>query len=538
MSRESASALRARYRASGAWSDQTIAGSARELLQRDGARIAYVAAERRWSLAEIFADAEALAAGLAARGLRAGDVVSFQLPNWVEVAVIDLAAALLGLVVNPIVPIYRDGEVGFMLADCRAKAVFVPDNFRGHDYLAMMQRLAPQLPELKLVASVRAANPGADSYEALIGERATLAQWPTVDPDAVKMLLYTSGTTGRPKAVLNTHNSAASVLQRAFRHWGQREGEAVLMASPVTHVTGFGYGVELPLVCGSTTVFMERWNAAEALTLIEAEGVAMTMGATPFLHELLAAAEQQGRRLPTLRTYACGGAAVPPDLIRRAGQVLERCRAFRVFGSSEAPLVTLGYVGAGEETLAAETDGQVIGYEVQVRDDEGRVLAPGEEGEICVRGASLFLGYADAEQTAASVDAEGFFATGDLGRVTADGALTISGRKKDLINRGGEKISAKEVEDLLHLHPAIEEAAVIAMPHARLGETVCVYAILRPQCRLDFAGLIAFVEEAGIARQKYPEALVIVEQLPRTAAGKVRKDQLREDVRRRMAGAS
>jgi len=535
MSSASEKALRERYRASGAWSGKTVAGFARELLERDGQRIAYVAGARRWPLAEVLADAQALAAGLAARGLRAGDVVSFQLPNWVETAVIDLAAALLGLVVNPIVPIYRDAEVGFMLGDCRARAVFVPESFRGHDYLAMMQRLAAGLPHLKLVASVRAAVAGADSYEALVGERATPGHWREPDADAVKMLLYTSGTTGRPKAVLNTHNSAARVLQRAFAHWGQQEGERVLMASPVTHVTGFGYGVELPLVCGSTTVFMERWNAAEALQLIEAEGVAMTMGATPFLQELLAEAEQQGRRLPSLRTYACGGAAVPPDLIRKAGQVLEHCRAFRVFGSSEAPLVTLGFVGAGEETLAAETDGQVIDYELQLRDDEGRVLPPGEEGEIWVRGPSLFLGYADAEQTAASLDAEGYFATGDLGRMTDQGALTISGRKKDLINRGGEKISAKEVEDVLHRHPAIEEAAVIAMPHARLGETVCAYAILRPQGRLSFEELIAYVDGAGIARQKYPEALVLVDRFPRTAAGKVRKDQLREDIRQRLA---
>lgn len=528
-------ALRQRYRASGAWRDQTIAQSARLLLERDPARIAYVAGAQRWPLAGLLGEATALAAALAARGLKAGDVVSFQLPNWVEVAVIDLAAALLGLVVNPIVPIYREGELAFMLADCRAKALFVPETFRGHDYLAMAQRLARDLPELGLVASVRAVAPGPDSYEALAGAGAPPPRWPTVDPDAVKMLLYTSGTTGRPKAVLHSHNTSASVLQRAFAHWGQREGETVLMASPVTHVTGFGYGVELPLVCGSTTVFMERWNAAEAVDLIEAEQVVMTMGATPFLHELLAETERRGRRLTSLRSYACGGAAVPPELIRKAQRQLERCRAFRVFGSSEAPLVSLGFVGAGQEDLAAETDGQVVGYEVQVRDDEGRVLPPGVEGEICVRGPSLFLGYADAQQTADSVDAEGFFATGDLGHVSAEGALTISGRKKDLINRGGEKISAREVEDLLHRHPAIEEAAVVAMPHARLGETVCAYAILRPESTLSFEELIAYVDAAGVARQKYPEALVLVDQFPRTAAGKVRKDQLREDIRRRLA---
>jgi non-ribosomal peptide synthetase component E (peptide arylation enzyme) len=197
------------------------------------------------------------------------------------------------------------------------------------------------------------------------------------------------------------------------------------------------------------------------------------------------------------------------------------------------PLTTLGFAGVGEMEMAASTDGQIADYEVRILDDEGNRLSVGQEGEICVRGPSMFLGYGDPEATAASFDADGFFATGDLGRVTSEGAIVITGRKKDLINRGGEKVSAKEVEDILHRMPAIKEAAVVAMPHARLGETLCAYVIAQPGAGLDLDALLAFVAASGVARQKYPEHLVVVDDFPRTASGKIRKDRLRADIRER-----
>jgi len=527
-----------RYRHSGVWLDKTVVDFATALAEREPDRITHVFEGQPCRVSALLEEAEALAAGLQDRGLVAGDVVSFQLPNWREAMVVDLATAMLGLVIAPIVPIYRDAELAYMLADSGAKAAFFPTTYRGFDYAAMMQRLAPGLPALRLLSSVRGEAPGADSCEALVGERRRLQQRPRVDPNAVKLLLYTSGTTGRPKAVLHSHNTGPATLRHAFAHWGQQPGDTVLMASPVTHVTGFSYGMELPLVCGVRTVFMERWNAAEAVNLIEREQVSASMGATPFLHELLDEASHRGARLPSLRLFACGGAEVPPALIRRVGEVLANCRAFRVFGSSEAPLVTLGFVRDGTVDLAAETDGEVVHYEVRIVDDEGHALPVGQEGEICVRGPAMALGYADAQQTAESYDAEGFFATGDLGRLTPERAIVITGRKKDLINRGGEKLSAKEIEDILHRHAAISEAAVVSMPHERLGETVCAYVILRPGCSLTLAELLDNVAQAGVARQKHPERLVVVENFPRTASGKVRKDQLRRDIRERLSAES
>ena len=529
-------ALIERYTASGDWPGKTLAEFAEDLARRDPDRVTHVFGAQRCTVSELLTEAELLAAGLQRRGLVAGDVVSFQLPNWREAVVIDLATTMLGLVVAPIVPIYRDAEVAFMLADAGVKAAFFPTNYRGFDYAAMMQRLAPTLPGLRLLCSVR-GEPGGDSYEAMIGEGKRLTERPKVDANAVKMILYTSGTTGRPKGVLHTHNTGPLRLRRAFENWSRGSAVAgldniLLMASPVTHVTGQS-GMEIPFCSNTRTVFMERWNAVEALDLIDAEQVTASVGATPFLHELLSAAEAGGRRLPSLQVFACGGAEVPPALICKAYEVLEQCRAFRVYGSSEVPLTTLGFAGVGEMEMAASTDGQIADYEVRILDDEGNRLSVGQEGEICVRGPSMFLGYGDPEATAASFDADGFFATGDLGRVTSEGAIVITGRKKDLINRGGEKVSAKEVEDILHRMPAIKEAAVVAMPHARLGETLCAYVIAQPGAGLDLDALLAFVAASGVARQKYPEHLVVVDDFPRTASGKIRKDRLRADIRER-----
>ena len=520
---------------SDAISRKTVAQSASAMAAREPDRITHVFDNQRCRIADLVAEAERLAAALHQRGLRSGDVVAFQLPNWRETLIVDLACARLGLVVMPVIPIYRDAELAFMLADSGAKAIFVPEQYRGCDYFAMVTRLRVSLPRLQLVSTVRSAAAGSDSYDALI--EAALAPAPTIDvnPDAVKVILYTSGTTGRPKAVLHSHVTLPHTVRMAFKYWGQdRPGDRVLMASPVTHLTGFAAGIELPMVCGVDAAIMERWEAKAGIDMIEREQATIMTGATPFLEELLTAAAAQGKRLPSLRVYICGGAAVPPQLIRKAHEVLANCRACRIFGSSEAPIVTFGFMGADEADLAADTDGKVVDYEVRIKDDEGRELPPGATGEICVRGAGMFLGYADAAQTAECVDADGFFAMGDIGHLTRDNALVISGRKKDLINRGGEKISAKEIEDILHHHAGIVEAAVVSMPHERLGETICAYVIARAGHALTLQDVCAHVAASGVAKQKLPERLVIVDSLPRNPSGKIRKDLLRQDIRERI----
>jgi acyl-CoA synthetase (AMP-forming)/AMP-acid ligase II len=510
----------------GVWGMKTLADMARERAEQAPDFVCFIDGEGSYTFAQVLAQAQALAAALHARGLGAGDVIAFQVPNWREAAVINLAAVIGGMIVNPIVPIYRDAEMLMMLGDCRARAIFVPQEWRRVDYAARAGRCRDALPDLEHVFTVRGDGP--DDFAALVAAGAETAfAAPFVDPMGVKMVLYTSGTTGRPKGVLHSHCTLAHIVAQSGRHWGMKAGEATLMPSPVTHVSGYANGLEAPFICGIRSVLMEAWNADAALALIDRHSCVGTVAATPFLVELAAAARAAGNGLPTFRFFACGGAAVPADLIPAANAAFENARAFRVFGASEVPLVSFGW--PQDERLAATTDGEVVDYDVRIVDHDDHDLPRGAEGEILARGPGMMMGYADQAQTAEAITPDGYFRTGDLGVLSADGAITITGRKKDLIIRGGENISAKEIEDVLHSHPAVREAAVVAMPHDRLGEGVCAYVILCGDA--DAAALAAHVGASGMAKQKIPERFEIVDDFPRTASGKVRKDQLRAAIK-------
>jgi acyl-CoA synthetase (AMP-forming)/AMP-acid ligase II len=378
-----------------------------------------------------------------------------------------LAAALLGVVVNPIVPIYRESETTAIIRNCKAKLLFVPDTLRRFDHLAMAQQVRAACSTLLHIVVVRPAaavtHKNILRYESLVAADPRGIAWPAQVPEAVKFVLYTSGTTGVAKGVLHTHETMSRALTACIEYWRLGSEDTILMPSPVTHVTGYGWGLEAPLSCGNPAVLMERWDADEAIDLILRYDIAMTISATTFLQELLDAAERKGTRLPSLRVFACGGASVPPALIRRANALLENGCAFRVYGATEVPMISQGCMDK-RDPAGAETDGIMANFDVKFIDDHGREVAGGAEGEIVARGPAQCVGYVDAEATSASFDAEGFFHTGDLGYRTPAGAVVISGRKKDLIIRGGENISAKEIEDILITHPAIREIAVVSMP--------------------------------------------------------------------------
>lgn len=514
------------------WQNKTIVDFARERAAADPDGVAVVDGVRELTWSQWLTEARRLAAGMQARGLAQGDVIAFQLPNWHEAAIVNLAAAMAGLVINPIVPIYRDAEVRQMLGDCNARALFTCEEFRRFDFADMARRIAPDLPALDHVFTVRGAD--GDDYRALIAEGADRDFNPVdVDPFGVKLVLYTSGTTGLPKGVLHSHATIEYVLRRSSEHWGISPGDAILMPSPVTHISGYCNGLELPLVSGTRTILMEAWDAAEALSLIEKWDVFGTVAATPFLVELAREARSAGTRLPSMQYFACGGAAVPPDLIPAAHEAFDNLNAFRVFGASEVPLVTYGW--PRDAKRAAITDGEVVDYDVRIVDDEDRDMPVGTEGEILARGPAMMLGYADRAQTEAAITQDGYFRTGDLGTLDADGALTITGRKKDLIIRGGENISAAEIEDVLRTHAMVDDVAVVAMPHERLGEGVCAYIVVDGHERPDAASLNTHVQNSGLARQKTPERYEFVDEFPRTASGKVRKDRLRADVKAKIA---
>jgi len=513
----------------------TIAAAARAKAKQQPDDVAiFLDTGEEITFSAIYAEAVTLAAALRRLGLRRGDVVSFQLPNWREPVALNIACSLLGLVINPVIPIYRDRELGFILRDTRARVLFIPDIFRGFDYPAMIETLRDTLPDLEQVIVVKAerAIDGMQSYASLVAASEQNAPDEAVSPDDVKIVMYTSGTTGNPKAVRHSHNTLARALDNGVDAWNLGASDVMLMPSPVTHITGFCNGMELPFFTRARAAFMQRWNVDEAIELIQRTRASICISATPFLNELVMAAEERGLGLPSMRLFACGGASVPPQLIRKTHRVLDNCRAFRVYGSTEAPLVTTGFQRPEEEDLAAGTDGHIYNYEVRVLDDAGQVLPVAADGEIALRGPTLMLGYGDAGQTQAAFDADGFFLTGDIGHITERGAIVITDRKKDIIIRGGENLSAREIEEVILDHPDIVEAAVVAMPHERLGEGVAAYVVLREGSEpLTLEQLVAFLADSGLAKQKWPQRLELAAELPKTASGKVRKDALRRELR-------
>jgi acyl-CoA synthetase (AMP-forming)/AMP-acid ligase II len=526
---------------SGAWKNVTVASAAAELLARAPERILVIEGERGFAVREIHAAAERLARALLRRGLAPGDTISFQLPNWHEAMIVSLAAVMAGLVLNPITPIYRDAEVGFMLADSRSKLIFVPAEFRGYDFPAMMRRVLPGLGAPVEVVVLRGDAGDFTSWDALmaLGEDGGELPLPGADPDAVKLVMYTSGTTGRAKGVIHSHNSLHAENWMRAAHLGIGPADILFNPSPVTHVTGMLYALCLPFTLGVTTILMDVWNASEALASMRRHGATGMIASTIFLQELLAAAQAQEEHLPCLRFFLCGGAQVRPELILDAGAHFTSCAFSRIYGSTEVPMITAGVASRDRAALGADTDGQIFGTEARVVDAaSGAPVAEGTEGEIVARGPQMFLGYTRAEDNTDAFDADGFFRMGDLGRIVHDDFIVITGRKKDLIIRAGENISAKEVEDLLLGHPAVADVAIVAMPNARTGEMACAFVIPRAGQTIDLAEITRFLIAAGLAKQKIPEHLERVDDLPRTAIGKVRKDVLRATARDIAAAAS
>lgn len=518
--------------AAGAWENRTVADHAAERLTRTPDQIVAIEGERSFTLRDIHAAASRLARALVRRGLVPGDTISFQLPNWHESIVISLAAAMAGLVINPITPIYRDAEVGFMLADSRSKLIFVPAGFRGYDFPAMMRRVLPGLATPVEVVVLRGDAAEFTNWESLMPDGGGDAALPGADPDAVKLVMYTSGTTGRAKGVLHSHNSLQAENRMRQAHLGVGPGDILFNPSPVTHITGMLYALCLPFTLGVTTVLMDVWDATTAIDLMRRHQATGMVASTIFLQELLAAGQAQDEHLPALRFFLCGGAQVRPELIRDAAAHFTNCVFSRIYGSTEVPVICAGVNDRADTDLGAETDGQIFGTEARIVDPaSGAPLPLGEDGEIVARGPQMFLGYTREEDNQGAFDADGYFRMGDLGRIVHDDFIVVTGRKKDLIIRGGENISPKEVEDLLLGHPAIADIAIVAMPSARTGEMACAFVIPRDGAGIDLAEIARFLIAAGLAKQKIPEHLELVADLPRTAIGKVRKDVLRQTAR-------
>lgn len=511
-----------RYRRLGAWTGELVDAPLRDAARRHPERTAVVDGDRRWSFARLDTAVDRFARGLLRLGVEPGDVVSFQLPNGIEAIVVHHAAQRCGAVSNPIVPIYREREVGFILRQARTRVLVVPDTFRRFDHRSMAEGLRASVPELEHVVVVGEAGPASVGFDAV----GTDGPPPDVARSSsdVALLLYTSGTESDPKGVLHSHDTLTYECRSVIELYGLDERDVVFMASPVTHITGLLYGMQLPMMLGAPVVLQDVWDVPRALRLIEAERCTFTVGATPFLHGIVHAPELADHDVSSLRTFVCGGAGVPPSLIREARERTGMV-ATRVYGSTECPIVT-GSAPTAPLDQHADNDGVALApSELRLVDADGAAVPDGAPGELEVRGPDLCLGYLDATLNAKAFTDDGWFRTGDLAALDGAGRMRIVGRAKDIIVRGGENLSAGEIEDLLIEHPAVDEVAVVGAPDPVLGERACAFVVGVPG--LELGDLVDFLRSRRLATQKLPERLELVPSLPRTASGKIQKHRLR-----------
>ncbi|MEJ2377548.1 MAG: cyclohexanecarboxylate-CoA ligase [Pseudolabrys sp.] len=481
--------------------------------------------EVRLSYRELDRLSDVLAARLARMGVARGDVVSFQLPNWWQFSVLHLACLKAGAVSNPLMIIFRERELRFMLKLADTKVLVVPATFRNFDYARMAENIRGDLPALRHVRVVGGS--GDAAFETLLSETAEAPsrEWRPAPDDAIQ-LLYTSGTTGEPKGVMHTSNTLLSNLVPFAERLHLGENDVIHMPSPMAHQLGFMYGLVMPVMLGATAVLQDVFDPKEMARQIAEENVTFTMGATPFLNDLTEYVERNKASTETLRVFVSAGAPIPRALVSKARQALGAA-IISAWGMSENGAVTTTRPEDPEEKTM-ETDGCALaGMEVRVVDANGEPVTSGQEGQLQVRGCSNFVGYLKRPELDNTND-EGWFDTGDLARMDDEGYIRIAGRSKDIIIRGGENIPVVEVEGLLFKHPAIAAVAVVGYPDARLGERACAFVVLREGASLTLEEMVAYLKEQQMAQQYIPEKLEIVDELPRTPSGKVQKFKLRE----------
>ena len=488
---------------------------------------------------ELAAMADRVAVGLARLGIGRNDVVAMQLPNWWQFTVTYLACSRLGAVLNPLMHIFRERELGFMLKHGGAKLMIVPKTFRGFDYEQMLEGLKPSLPDLQQLVVVGGS--GANSYEALLSGPAwenepdarEILTRSRPGPDDITQLIYTSGTTGEPKGVMHSANTVmANILPYAER-LGLGSSDVILMASPMAHQTGFMYGLMMPIMLRASAVLQDLWEPKKAVEVIRSEGASFTMASTPFLNDLARTVGETGQAVPTLKTFLCAGAPIPGPLVEQARSVLGT-KIVSAWGMTENGAVTLIELD-DDDRLAATTDGCPLpGVELKVVGDDGAELPRGQAGKLLVRSVSNFGGYLHRQQWN-NTDPNGWFDTGDLATMNEAGYIRISGRSKDVIIRGGENIPVFEVEALLYKHPAVAQVAVVAVPDERLGERACAVVVPKAEQTLTLPELVDFLKAQKVALQYIPERLILREAMPATPSGKIQKFKLREIVKEMVA---
>ncbi|EEU1435891.1 medium-chain fatty-acid--CoA ligase [Escherichia coli] len=528
---------RAAYRQQGLWGDASLADYWQQTARAMPDKIAVVDNHgASYTYSALDHAASCLANWMLAKGIESGDRIAFQLPGWCEFTVIYLACLKIGAVSVPLLPSWREAELVWVLNKCQAKIFFAPTLFKQTRPVDLILPLQNQLPQLQQIVGVDKLAPATSalSLSQIIADNTHLTTAITVHGDELAAVLFTSGTEGLPKGVMLTHNNILASERAYCARLNLTWQDVFMMPAPLGHATGFLHGVTAPFLIGARSVLLDIFTPDACLALLEQQRCTCMLGATPFVYDLLNLLEKQPADLSALRFFLCGGTTIPKKVARECQQ--RGIKLLSVYGSTESsPHAVVNL----DDPLSRfmHTDGYAAaGVEIKVVDDARKTLPPGYEGEEASRGPNVFMGYFDEpELTARALDEEGWYYSGDLCRMDEAGYIKITGRKKDIIVRGGENISSREVEDILLQHPKIHDACVVAMPDERLGERSCAYVVLKaPHHSLSLEEVVAFFSRKRVAKYKYPEHIVVIEKLPRTASGKIQKFLLRKDIMRRL----
>ncbi|EJN5910039.1 medium-chain fatty-acid--CoA ligase [Escherichia coli] len=528
---------RAAYRQQGLWGDASLADYWQQTARAMPDKIAVVDNHgASYTYSALDHAASCLANWMLAKGIESGDRIAFQLPGWCEFTVIYLACLKIGAVSVPLLPSWREAELVWVLNKCQAKMFFAPTLFKQTRPVDLILPLQNQLPQLQQIVGVDKLAPATSSLSLsqIIADNTSLTTAITTHGDELAAVLFTSGTEGLPKGVMLTHNNILASERAYCVRLNLTWQDVFMMPAPLGHATGFLHGVTAPFLIGARSVLLDIFTPDACLALLEQQRCTCMLGATPFVYDLLNVLEKQPADLSALRFFLCGGTTIPKKVARECQQL--GIKLLSVYGSTESsPHAVVNL--ADPLSRFMHTDGYAAaGVEIKVVDDARKTLPPGCEGEEASRGPNVFMGYFDEpELTARALDEEGWYYSGDLCRMDEAGYIKITGRKKDIIVRGGENISSREVEDILLQHPKIHDACVVAMPDERLGERSCAYVVLKaPHHSLSLEEVVAFFSRKRVAKYKYPEHIVVIEKLPRTASGKIQKFLLRKDIMRRL----
>ncbi|EJZ3306056.1 medium-chain fatty-acid--CoA ligase [Escherichia coli] len=528
---------RAAYRQQRLWGDASLADYWQQTARAMPDKIAVVDNHgATYTYSALDHAASCLANWMLAKGIESGDRIAFQLPGWCEFTVIYLACLKIGAVSVPLLPSWREAELVSVLNKCQAKMFFAPTLFKQTRPVDLILPLQNQLPQLQQIVGVDKLAPATSSLSLsqIIADNTSLTTAITTHGDELAAVLFTSGTEGLPKGVMLTHNNILASERAYCARLNLTWQDVFMMPAPLGHATGFLHGVTAPFLIGARSVLLDIFTPDACLALLEQQRCTCMLGATPFVYDLLNVLEKQPADLSALRFFLCGGTTIPKKVARECQQ--RGIKLLSVYGSTESsPHAVVNL----DDPLSRfmHTDGYAAaGVEIKVVDDARKTLPPGCEGEEASRGPNVFMGYFDEpELTARALDEEGWYYSGDLCRMDEAGYIKITGRKKDIIVRGGENISSREVEDILLQHPKIHDACVVAMPDERLGERSCAYVVLKaPHHSLSLEEVVAFFSRKRVAKYKYPEHIVVIEKLPRTASGKIQKFLLRKDIMRRL----